>query len=80
VGLAWSKDAERYAGGSLTTGGVSSAGWVKGDAPDIKEYPGPPGWGLGEWLHSYCGTASENLHQNLTWQEYFNRKISKYNF
>jgi hypothetical protein len=47
VGLAWSNDPESYASGSVATGRVSHAGQVKGDDPDEKGYPGPPGWGLG---------------------------------
>jgi hypothetical protein len=47
VGLAWSYDPESYAGSSIATGRVSHAGQVKGDEPDKKGYPGPPGWGLG---------------------------------
>jgi len=39
-----SHDPESYAGGSLATGGVSHARLVKGDDPDKKGYPGPPGW------------------------------------
>jgi hypothetical protein len=46
VGLAWSYDPERYAGSSVAAGKVSFAGQVKGDDPDKKGYPGPPGWGL----------------------------------
>jgi hypothetical protein len=46
VGLAWSNDPESYAGGSVATGRVSHAGQVKGDDPDGKGYPRPPGWGL----------------------------------
>jgi hypothetical protein len=42
-GLAWSYDHESYAGGSVATGRVSHAGQVKGDDPDKKGYPGPPG-------------------------------------
>jgi hypothetical protein len=38
---------ESYAGGSVATGRASHAGQVKGDDPDEKRYPGPPGWGLG---------------------------------
>jgi hypothetical protein len=41
-----SYDPESYAGGSVATGRVSHAGQVKGDDPDKKGYPGPPGWGL----------------------------------
>jgi hypothetical protein len=39
------KDPESYAGGR-----GSHAGQVKGDDPDKKGYPGPPGWGLGVGL------------------------------
>jgi hypothetical protein len=48
VGLAY--DPERYAGGSVAAGRISHAGKVKGDDPDKKGYPGPPGWGLGVGL------------------------------
>jgi hypothetical protein len=37
----------KYAGGSTATGGASLTTQVKGDDPDKKEYPRPPGWGLG---------------------------------
>jgi hypothetical protein len=47
VGLAWSHDPESYAGSSVATGRVSHAGQVKGNDPEEKGYPGPPGWGLG---------------------------------
>jgi hypothetical protein len=47
VGLVWSHDTKSYAGGSVSTGRVSLARQVKGDDPDKKGYPGPPGWGLG---------------------------------
>ena len=40
-----SHDPESYAGGSLITDRVSHARQVKGDDPDKKKYPGPPGWG-----------------------------------
>jgi hypothetical protein len=43
----WSNDPESYAGSSVATGRVSLAGQVKGDDPDQKGYPDPPGWGLG---------------------------------
>jgi hypothetical protein len=32
---------------ACATGRVSHARQVKGDDPDEKGYPGPPGWGLG---------------------------------
>jgi hypothetical protein len=43
VGLAWSNGPESYAGGSIATGRGSLAGQVKGDDPDQKGYPDPPG-------------------------------------
>ena len=45
VGLVRSPDPESYAGSSLPTDRVSHARQVKGDDPDKKGYPGPPGWG-----------------------------------
>jgi hypothetical protein len=50
VGLARSDDPESYASCSTATGRGSHAGQVKGDDPDKKGYPGPPGWGLGVGL------------------------------
>jgi hypothetical protein len=47
VGLVWSNDPTSYTGGSVATGRVSHARQVKGDDPDKKGCPGPPGWGLG---------------------------------
>jgi hypothetical protein len=47
VGFVWSNDPESSVGGSVATGRVSLAGQVKGDDPDQKGYPGPPGLGLG---------------------------------
>ena len=46
----WSHDPESYAGGSNATGRASHARQVKGDDPDKKGYPGPPGWGFGMGL------------------------------
>ena len=43
----WSNDPESYAGSSVTPGRASHARQVKGDDPDKKGYPGPPGWDLG---------------------------------
>jgi len=45
VGFVRSHDPESYAGGSLATGSLSHARQGKGDDPDKKGYPGPPGWG-----------------------------------
>jgi hypothetical protein len=53
VGLAWSYDPESYGGGSVAAGRISHAGQVKGDEPDKKGYPGPPGWGLGVGLRNF---------------------------
>ena len=47
VGLFWSYDPEGYAGSSVATGRSLRTRQVKGDDPDKKRYPGPPGWGLG---------------------------------
>jgi len=47
VGLAWSNDPESCSGGSKATVMASRARQVKGDGPDKKGYPRPPGWGLG---------------------------------
>jgi hypothetical protein len=46
VVLAWSDVPESYADGSVATGMTSRARQVKGDDPDKKGYPGPPGWWL----------------------------------
>ena len=46
VGLAWSNDPESCAGGSEAIDMVLRARQVKGDDPDKKGYPGPPGWVL----------------------------------
>jgi hypothetical protein len=48
--LARSYEPESYVGGSVATGGASHARQVKGDDPDEKGYPCPPGWGLGVGL------------------------------
>jgi hypothetical protein len=48
---------------AYATGRASHARQVKGDDPDKKGYPGPPGWGLGERLTTpprkkYCYETS----------------------
>jgi hypothetical protein len=50
AGFVWSEDTECYAGGRVAIGKGSHAGQAKGDDPDKKGYPGPPGWGLGMGL------------------------------
>jgi hypothetical protein len=52
MGLALSNDPESYAGGSIATNRATHARQVKGDDPNKKGYPGPPGWGLGVGLTS----------------------------
>jgi len=47
VGHASSDDPEIYACGSVATGRVFHAGYVKGDDPDENGYPGLPSWLLG---------------------------------
>ena len=46
LGLAWSKDPERSAGGSVATGRVCLAGQIESEDPDEKAYTSSPGWGL----------------------------------
>jgi hypothetical protein len=46
----WSHDPKSYADGSVCYGRASHARQVKGDDPDKKGYPGPPGWGFGVGL------------------------------
>jgi hypothetical protein len=65
VRLAWSKSSDRYADGCVTNGRLSYAGQVKGDDPDEKGYPGPPGWGLGVRLtNSNC----TNMYVDIAWK------------
>jgi hypothetical protein len=47
VGLVRSNHPENYAGSSDATGRAFRARKVKGDGPDKKGYPGPPGRGFG---------------------------------
>jgi len=61
VRLAWSKDPESYAGGGMATVRASHSGRIKGDYPDEKGYPGPPGWGLGIRLTTSPHKRVENL-------------------
>ena len=50
MGLSWSKNPKSNAGVGLATGRASHVTQVKGNDPDQKGYPGPPGWGLGVGL------------------------------
>jgi hypothetical protein len=64
VGLVWSNDSESNDDGSVATGRVSLIGQVKGEDPDQKGYPGPPGWGLGVRL-----TTSHRKHYRYETQQ-----------
>jgi len=48
---------------AYATGRASHARQVKGDDPDKKGYPGPPGWGLGVRLTT--PQCKNNLFRNL---------------
>jgi hypothetical protein len=69
VELVWSHDPESYAGSSIcyATGWASHARQVKGDDPDKKRHPGPPGWGFGmglTTLHSKKLTVTKVEQRN----------------
>ena len=49
TGLAYLKDPEYYAEGSVATGRVSLAGQNEGERSDEERYPAPPGWWLRRW-------------------------------
>jgi hypothetical protein len=64
---------------ACATGRVSHARQVKGDDPDEKGYPGPPGWGLGVSLttlprkklcyetHASCFPWRQNNPEVMRW-------------
>ena len=49
---------------AYSTGRASHARQVKGDDPDKKGYPGPPGWGLGVRLTN--STRKKNCYETNT--------------
>jgi len=75
VGLGWSNNPESCAGGSVAIGRAFHARQVKGDDPDKKGYPGPPGWGLSVGLQpnpiemcfveEHLQIEEANIHQGL---------------
>jgi hypothetical protein len=52
---------------AYATGRASHARQVKGDDPDKKEYPDPPGWGLGVKLTT--PPRKKVLLGNLNWRQ-----------
>jgi hypothetical protein len=67
VGLVWSNDPESYAGGNVATGRATHDRQVKGDEPDKKGYPVPPGWGL-------CVRLATPPHKKIKCYETYTRK------
>jgi hypothetical protein len=53
LGLKSSNDPYSYAGGSVATGRAYHARQVKGDDPDKKGYPRPPGCGVGRGAYNH---------------------------
>jgi len=54
---------------ALATGRATLAGQVKGDGPDEREYPGPPGWRLGVGLTtSPCKKLIVTKPYNKPWK------------
>jgi len=65
VGLVCADDPTSHAGSSTATDRAFHVRQVKGDDPDKKEWPGPPGWGLDVGLttprykFTFCWEASK---------------------
>ena len=79
MGLAWSKDPESYAGGSVATGTTSHARQVKGDDPEEKGYAGPPCCGSG--VRRMTSPRKNVFVQNTSktpWMGLLNRRRSGY--
>jgi len=74
VGLAWSKDLESYAGGSVASSKASHVGLVKGEMG----YPGNPGWGLRMKLTSPHTKLMLRKSQRLPQAGLINRRQSGY--
>jgi len=53
---------------AYATGRASHARQVKGDDPDKKGYPGPPGWGFGVGLTTPHSKKNLLLRQSTTGQ------------
>jgi hypothetical protein len=74
VGLAWSKDLESYAGGSVATSKTSHAGLVKGEMG----YPSNLGWELGMKLTSPNTKLMLRKSQRFPQTGLINRRRSGY--
>jgi len=53
------------AGSRIATDRASGVGQVKGDDPDRKGCPGPPGWGLGREANNLTSVKKTSLSRSL---------------
>jgi hypothetical protein len=58
---------------AYATGRASHARQVKGDDPDKKEYPGPPGWGFG------VGLATPHIKKRIVKKVEQRKKLDGFN-